>query len=156
MPVFGSSGQLSAVTTAYKTAIAILAGATPRRGKIFDMNFSAGGSPNSTDCAIQFDLSRVATTAGTSGSAVTPVQTDFADVAFTGTVGQNYSAEPGTTTTGIFNIALNQRAPFRWQTYLGSGAELLYPATQTSGFAFRVLSTGGYANNAGGVIYHME
>lgn len=155
MAVFSIQGQQNAVSSGYKTALsAVAAASNMRRGKVFDINMSQSSAPASTDTNIQFDLSRQ-TAAGTA-TAYTLVANDPADGAFTGAGAVNYTIE-GTITanSSVFNIGLNQRAPYRWQTYLGSGGELVYPATANNGFAFRVLSAG-YTGAAGGTLYVQE
>lgn len=149
-------GQQATVSSSYKTAIIVTANSagTIRRGKVYDINCAAGSAPASTDTNIQFDLSRQ-TAAGTTTS-YTPVSLDPADAAFSGLAGVNATVE-GTITasSSVFNLGMNQRAPYRWQTYLGSGAELVYPATASNGFALRVLSAG-YTGVAGGTIMVSE
>jgi hypothetical protein len=156
MAVYSVQGAQGTVSTTYKTALIITAASsgTIRRGKIFDINVAAQSAPASTDTNLQFDLSRQ-TAAGTTTS-YTPVANDPADAAFSGLAGVNASAE-GTITSNssVFNIALNQRAPYRWQTYLGSGGELVYPASASNGFALRTLSAG-YTGAAGGTVYVQE
>lgn len=155
MAVYSSQGYQQTVSSSSKTAISIVAGSTARRGKIFDINVATQSAPASTDTNIQFALERQ-TAANSGGSAWTALPVDPADAAFSGTVSYNPTGE-GTVTasSAVFVIAMNQRAPYRWQTYLGSGAELVYPATQSNGFALRVLSAG-YTSQAGGTIYHQE
>lgn len=155
MAVFSVAGQQNVLTTTYKSALAVTAGATlMRRGKIFDINVSQGAAPASTDTNIQFDLSR--TTAGTTATSYTPLPNDPADGASNALAWTNFTAEPTVTaSTSLFNIALNQRAPYRWQTYLGSGAELVYPATASVGVVLRALSAG-YTGQAGGIVYFQE
>jgi hypothetical protein len=156
MAVYAIQGAQATTDTTYKTAIIVTAAAsgTIRRGKVFDINVAAQGAPASTDTNIQFDLSRQ-TAAGTT-TAYTPNPIDPADAVFSGLAGVNATVE-GTVTasSSVFNMGMNQRAPYRWQTYLGSGAELVYPATASNGFALRVLSAG-YTNAAGGTIMVQE
>jgi hypothetical protein len=156
MAVYSVQGQQNTLTTTYKTALGFTAAAsgTIRRGKVFDINVSQSGAPASTDTNIQFDLS-AQTAAGTS-TAYTAVTNDPADAVFSGLAGVNYTIEPTVTANSSrFNIGLNQRAPYRWQTYLGSGAELVYPATASAGFVLRALSAG-YTGAAGGTVYIQE
>jgi hypothetical protein len=155
MPVYSSIGYQQTVSSSSKTAISIVAGSTARRGLIFDLNMGTQSAPASTDTNIQFALERQ-TAVNSGGSAWTANPNNPADAAFVGTVSYNPTGE-GTITasSAVFVIGMNQRAPYRWQTYLGSGAELMYPATQSNGFALRVLSAG-YTGQAGGTIYHVE
>lgn len=158
MAVYSIQGQQNALTAAFKTAITVTAAAsaTIRRGKIFDINVSQSGAPASTDTNIQFDLSRT-TAAGTGATAYTLNPNDPADAAFSGIGAVNVATiEPTyTANSSVFNIGLNQRAPYRWQTYLGSGAELVYPATASAGLGLRALSAG-YTGAAGGTMYVQE
>lgn len=156
MALLAIQGAQSTLTTSYKTAMTVVcAGSNMRRMKVFDINMGAQSAPASTDTNIQFDLSRVSA-AGTS-TAFTLLPLDPADATWTSVGGVNHTVEPTLVAAGtsIFNIAMNQRAPYRWQTYLGSGAELMMPATASNGFAFRALSAG-YTGAAGGTIYFME
>lgn len=156
MAVLIIQGAQSTLTTTYKTAMTIsCAGSNPRRMKVFDINVAAGSAPASTDTNIQFDFSRH-TAAGTN-TAYTLLAADVADANFTSVGGVNNTIEPTgpSSTTGLFNIAMNQRAPFRWQTYLGSGAEIMLAATASNGGSLRALSAG-YTGAAGGTIYFQE
>lgn len=162
MPQYSTTGQQGTVSASYKSAIGIAAatanasGVLIRRGKIYDINASAGSAPASTDTNIQFDLSRQTATGASASSAAFANPADPADAAFNGTASQGYTAEPTVTAnSSVFNIAMNQRAPYRWQTYIGSGGELVYPATASNGFVLRVLSAG-YTGSAGGTICHIE
>jgi len=157
MAVYATAIYKNTVGTTTASIGYIVAGTTARRGLIFDMNMSAGGPPSSTDTNIQFTLERMTATAGSTMTAYVPVAVNPADAAFVGKCGQNNgTVEPTiTANSAVFSIGMNQRAPFRWQTYLGSGAELMYAATTDTGFAWRVLSVG-YTNTAGGTIYHVE
>jgi len=157
MAVYASALYKAAVGTTTASIGYIVAGATARRGLVFDMNMAAGSAPASTDTNIQFTLERMTATAGSTMTAYVPVAVNPADAAFVGKCGQNNgTVEPTVTAnSSVFSLGMNQRAPFRWQTYLGSGAELVYPATTDNGFAWRVLSAG-YTSAAGGTVYHVE
>ena len=156
MAILSLAGAQATLTTSYKTALTIsCASSNARRFKIFDINIAAQGAPASTDTNIQFDLSKH-TAAGTN-TATTLIAADLGDSYWTSVGGANNTVEPTgpSATAGVFNIAMNQRAPFRWQTYLGSGAELIFPATANNGASLRALSAG-YTGAAGGTIYFME
>lgn len=156
MAVYSASGQQTALTASLKSAITLACAATNmRRFKIFDINVSQGGAPASTDTNIEFKLSRYTGAVGI-GTALTPAPADLADAAAVTTGLSNLSAEPGTITTpSLFDILLNQRAPYRWQTYLGSGAELVMPATASIGCALATQSAG-YTAGAGGTMFFQE
>lgn len=157
MAVYASNLFLTTVSTTTTSIGYIVAGTTARRGLVFDMNFAAMSAPASSDTNIQFTLERMTATAGSTMTAYVPVLVNPADAAFAGKVGRNNgTVEPTVTAnSAVFSIGMNQRAPFRWQTYLGSGAELVYATTTDTGFAFRVMSAG-YTGTAGGTIYHVE
>jgi hypothetical protein len=157
MAVYASTLYQATVATTTKSCGYIVAGTTTRRGLVFDMNMGAWSAPASTDTNIIFTLERMTATAGSTMTAYVPVLVNPADAAFVGKVGlNNGTVEPTITAAGqVFTIGMNQRAPFRWQTYLGSGAELAYAATTDTGFALRVTSLG-YTGQAGAQIYHTE
>lgn len=157
MAVYASALFQASVSTSTESCGYIVAGTTARRGLVFDMNLAAMSAPASTDTNIQFTLERMTATAGSTMTAYTPNPVNPADAAFAGKVARNNgTVEPTVTAnSAVFSIGMNQRAPFRWQTYLGSGAELVYAATTDTGFALRVLSAG-YTGTAGGTVYHVE
>ena len=157
MAVYASRVYQATVSTTTESCGYIVAGTTARRGLVFDMNLGAWSAPASTDTNIIFTLERQTSTGGSTFTVYTPLPVNPADAAFVGKVGiNNGTVEPTVTAAGqVFTIGMNQRAPFRWQTYLGSGAELAYAATTDTGFALRVTSLG-YTGQAGAQIYHTE
>jgi hypothetical protein len=156
MAVYSVSGQLATLSASLKSAIVISnAASAMRRFKIFDINVSQGSAPASTDTNIEFILNRFTGSAPT-GTAFTPSPADIADAATTTTCAVNCTIEPGTITANqLFDMFLNQRAPYRWQTYLGSGAELVMPATASIGCTLRTQSAG-YTGSGGGTIFYQE
>ena len=141
MPQYTVIGNQAAVSTTYKTAIGVFCASTGtvRRGRVYDFSIGPQTAPNSTDCSIQWDLSRV-TTSGTYTVSVVN-QADTFDAAFTGIGASNYSAEPTVTSSSqVWNNGANQRAPMRWVAS-GPDAEFVYPATLQNGFVLRALST---------------
>jgi hypothetical protein len=157
MAVYSVSGQYGTLSASLKSAIVISnAAAAYRRSKIFDINVSQGGAPASTDTNIEFVFGRFTGSAPSGGTAQTPCPADLADAATTMTCQIAPTIEPGTITAqNLFDMFLNQRAPYRWQTYLGSGAELVLPATASIGGTLRTQSAG-YTGSAGGTIYFQE
>ena len=105
---------------------------TPRRGKIYRLEFGSEGSP--ADNAFLWQIQRC-TTAGTA-TAVTPVALDPADAATSLVASQNATVDP-TLTANLFllTIPLNQRATYQWQP--APGGELVIPATASNGAAVR-------------------
>lgn len=156
MATIAVQGQQATLTTTYKTAMTtVCASSNPRRIKVFDINVGAQSAPASTDTNIQFDLSAVS--ADGTGTAYTLTPVDPGDATWTSTAKVNHTVEPTliAARTSLFNIGMNQRAPFRWQTYLGSGAEIMFAATASNGFALRALSAG-YTGAAGGTTFFQE
>lgn len=135
------AGTQQAISTSYKTLVALTAAtATLRRAWLYDLMIGTAGTP--ADNSYVFDISRQ-TAAGTSTSG-TPTILDPADTA-AGTVGSlNFTAE-GTITaaSSLFNVAINQRASYRWVA--APGSELVIPATNLAGLAVRAKSAAGTA-----------
>lgn len=109
------------------------AASTPRRCKIYRLEFGSEASP--ADNAFLWQVQRC-TTAGTAGSSVTPVALDPADPAATTVAGQAHSVDPTVTANlMLLTIPLNQRATYQWQP--APGGELVLPATASNGAAIR-------------------
>lgn len=114
-------------------------GTRARRLKVYDMIFGSEATP--ADAAILWTIRRC-TAAGTS-TAVTPQNLDPADFTTEYDAGENHTIEPTYTAGAILlNIALNQRATFRWVA--APGGELVMPATANNGFGIETdtISTG--------------
>lgn len=130
-------GTAQNLSTSYKSIITSTSSSATqaRRGQIYDVMIGADGTP--ADNALVFDISRQ-TGAGTATS-VTAVSINPADAAYLGLAAANATVE-GTITaaSSVFNLALNQRASYRWVA--NPGGELVYPATTANGFALRAKS----------------
>jgi len=114
--------------------LAVAAASSPRRAKIQDWKFGSSQSPADNEFV---HIIQLCTTTGT-GTAKTPVASDQADtLASTIVVKDTITADP-TLTSGSFyaNIALNQRASFRWVA--APFFELIIPATASNGYIFGV------------------
>ena len=151
MAKYAITGSQATVSGSYKTVLDLFAttGAL-RRGKVYDVLIGTNGTP--ADNYLQWDISRM--TADGTGTAVTPVALDPADVAALATAKNNYSAEPTITAgSSLFNVGVNQRASYRWVA--APGSELLFPATANNGLALRALS-GGYTGSATGDLMYEE
>ena len=111
----------------------------PRRGFIYEFDVGADGTPNATDCAISWDISRQ-TTLGT-GVATVLVPLDPGDTP-SGMVGRgNYTIIPiMTANSSIWSLAANQRASYRWVVNPGGPGELVIPGTDVNGLCIRALS----------------
>lgn len=107
-------------------------GSAMRRAEIFDVMFGSEGTPADNPFRWQFQRT---TSAGTSTS-VTPQALDPADGAAVTVAGENNTVEPTYTANAILlDIALNQRATFRWVAKDGCG--LMIPATASNGIGIK-------------------
>lgn len=99
-----------------------------RRGEWYDLIF--GSQAAAADNPFLYQIQRF--TAPGTNTAVTPQPCDPADFATESTAGQLNTVEP-TYTAGqiLLQIALNQRATFRW--IATEGGRLVYPATASNG-----------------------
>lgn len=148
----GLGGTLQAVTSTYKTLLAVTAQTTSlRRGKLYEVEFGTLGTP--ANQTYEFDISRQ-TAAGTS-TAVTPNPLDPADVACFTVGSANFTAE-GTITaaSSLFYLGINQQASYRW--IAAPGSELLWPATNLAGLAMRTRSVSGGTATATSQFYFQE
>ena len=104
----------------------------PRRGEIYDLVF--GSEAAAADNPFLYVLQRF-TAPGTS-TAMTPRVIDPADAATEMDAGQNHTVEPTyTASTELLDIALNQRASFRW--IATEGGRLIFPATASNGIGLQ-------------------
>jgi hypothetical protein len=134
----GNAGTQQALTTTYKTLLDITAatGATTlRRAWIYDMMFGADGT--AADNVVVYKADRQTST-GTR-TAATPPPLDSGDAAALITVGVNTTIEGIiTAATQLVEIAVNQRASYRWVA--APGGELVVPATNVAGIGLRAKS----------------
>lgn len=141
------------LTTTAKTQIVIgMPASLPKRFRIYEIEMSASGVPNATDCPIVGDLLWVTgATLGTVGNTVTPQANDSGTAIGTAIDASkalaytNFTAEPT-----VFNFnnswwyrAFNQRSGVLYQSV--PGKEIVLPAaaqgtTATTGGALRALS----------------
>jgi hypothetical protein len=114
----------------------------------------AASAPSATDTPIQYDLSRV-TSSASGGTSFAPQVLDPADISTPSAVA--YITASGATLTAassVFNVNLNQRNSQRW-TAAQESQMLIYPATASNGFAFRALSPS-YGGSVGEGLYFQE
>lgn len=151
MPDYKASNELAgtkqAVASTYKTLMSLTASSSValRRIKIDDVFMGVEGTPS--DQAMVWDISRQ-TAAGT-GTSGTPNPNDLADPASLTVCLLNLTVEPTVTAaSNLLPSAVNQRATVRFVAT--PGKELVAPATNLAGLAFRVKSSGynGVANVA--------
>lgn len=117
----------TASTTA--SAGSVTADATrPRRGELYDLILSSEAA--AADNPFLYVIQRC-TAAGTS-TAVVPQPLDPADAATEMDAGENHTVEPTYTAAAILmEVALNQRATFRWVSI--EAGRLVFPATASNG-----------------------
>jgi hypothetical protein len=133
MPKYAIDGQDT--NTANTTILGVDAGGTARRVKIYD--FLLGSDATPADNAAEYHLQRY-TVDGTS-TAVVPLALDPADPAALCEAGEAHSIEPTYTADAVLmNLALNQRATFRWVA--APGSELVIPATSDNGIGLRSIA----------------
>ena len=132
---FTAAGHILSLTAATTSG-----NATLRRAFIYEFDIGADGLPNTTDCAIQWDISRQ-TSLGT-GVSMTVNPLDPVD-APTGTIATgNYTIIPIiTATSSVWQLAANQRASYRWVVNPGGPGELVIPNTNVAGLVIRALSS---------------
>lgn len=131
----GNAGSSQVNTTTYKTQADVTAatGATTlRRAWIYDVMFGADGTP--ADNVVVYKIDRQTSTGTRSAAVLAPL--DFGDAAALITAGVNTTVEPiVTAATQLVEIAVNQRASYRW--IAAPGGELVVPATNVAGLGMR-------------------
>lgn len=144
-------------STAYKTAGALWVSATLRRVMLYEVEFGQTGGLSSSDCQVQWDLSRFSLTAILTATSVTLNLNDEGDGAVVAAFANNATTELTYTTAGLGlslkNWAINQRGSYRWRA-LDDGDQLMLAATSLKGFGVRALSTsftGSLVGNISGV-----
>jgi hypothetical protein len=140
--------------TAYKTAGALWVGATARRIMLYEVELGQTGALSSTDCQLQWDLSRFSATAILTATAVTPNSNDEADVAAASQFANNATTELTYTTAGaglsLKQWAINQRGSYRWRA-LDDGDQIVVAATAQKGLGIRALSSNFTASLVGNI-----
>jgi hypothetical protein len=106
-------------------------------------DFVIGSDASPADVATEFNVTRT-TDAGTGGSALAEPPLDPLSVAATGAgTGGTFAAEPSAGPI-LMNVALNQRATFRWVA--APGSELITVATAANGIMLSSVASGGTPN----------
>ena len=121
--------------------ILCLVAATTTRGRIYDVVIGSDATP--ADVATEFNIIR-GTVSGT-GTAVTPRALDPADPAalLAGERG-TFTGQTKTANSAMVNIALNQRATFRWVA--APDGEIVVPATSDNWVGVESIASGGTPN----------
>lgn len=125
------------------TALTILelVASTSTRGFIYDMIISSDATP--ADIATEFNINR-GTVSGT-GTALDEVPLDPANpAALLSGKGGTFTGQTKTANTSMMEVALNQRATFRWVA--SPGSELIVPATADNWVGLESIASGGTPN----------
>lgn len=153
-------GTQQAMTTAYKTILAITAatGATTlRRAWLYDIQFDADGAPADNTIIYKVDCQDTAIgTATTPNPLARPL--DGSDAATLMTTRINHTAEPTLIANSQYlERGINQKSSYRWCTMPGSGAELVVPAINLTGIGLRAKGlSSGYTGTILGTIHYSE
>jgi hypothetical protein len=133
------------LTTTYKTLTQVTAatGATTlRRGWVYDIMVGVDGTP--ADNVINWIVNRNSSLGTGTSHTPTPLETGDAACLLVGTV--NFTIEPIVTDqTGLLQVAVNQRASYRWVA--APGGEFVVPAVNVTGIGVRAKSPA-YASTA--------
>lgn len=135
---YGTQHQTPAGTNL--TILALVA-ATTTRGRIYDILVGSDATP--ADVATEFTLIR-GTVSGT-GSALDEVALDPADpAALLSGEGGTFTGQTKTANSAMMNLALNQRATFRWVA--APEGEIVVPATSDNWVGLESIASGGTPN----------
>lgn len=139
MARYAVDGQTAAGTN---LTIAKLVASTTRRGFIYDIVLGSDATP--ADVATEFNLIR-GTVSGTGSSSPTPRALDPSQGAATlsAKVG-TFTGQTKTANSSLLNIALNQRATFRWVA--APGGEVVVPSTSDNWVGIESIASGGTPN----------
>ncbi len=136
---YAVEGQTAAGTNL--TILEIVA-ATTTRGWIYDIIIGSDATP--ADVATEFNIIR-GTVSGTGSSTPTPRALDPGNPAalLSAKVG-TFSGQTKTANSAMLNIALNQRATFRWVAV--PDGEIVIPATSDNWVGLESIASGGTPN----------
>ena len=143
------------ISTSFKTAGALWSSGT-RRIMLYEAEFGQTGALSSTDCQVQWDLSRFGATAILTATAVIPNLLDIADSSPLAQFANNATGELTYTGAGaglsLKSWAINQRGSYRWRA-LDDGDNIIVPATALAGVGLRALSSNFASTGIGNVSF---
>ena len=143
------------ISTSFKTAGALWSTGT-RRIQLYEAEFGQTGSLSSTDCQVQWDLSRFGATVILTATAVIPNLLDTADSSPLAQFANNATTELTYTTAGnglsLKSWAINQRGSYRFRC-LDDGDNILIPATAVFGVGLRTLSSNFASTGIGNISF---
>jgi hypothetical protein len=149
----GNVATAQNMTTTYRTLIDLTAatGATTlRRAWIYDVMFGVDGTP--ADNVLVYKIDRQTSTGTRSAAVGAPL--DSGDAAALITAGVNTTIEGIITAASqLIEIAVNQRASYRWVA--APGGELVVPATNVAGLGLRAKSPA-YASTCTATAHYWE
>ena len=147
------------ITTTYRSAGVLYANTaanTQRRIQVYEMEFGQTGPLSSTDCQVQWDVSRFSATAILTATSVVPNLLDPADVSPLSLFFNNNTGELTYTTIhlglALKNWGINQRGSYRWRA-LDDGDNIVIAATAGSGIGIRALSSNFTASCVGNISF---
>lgn len=161
MANYGAPLLQGTISTTYKSAGVVYtntAANTARRVMVYEIEMGQTGALASTDCQVQWDVSRFSATNTLAGTAVVPNLLDPADVSPLTLFFNAISAE--LTYTGanfglsLKNWGINQRGSYRWRA-LDDGDNLIIAATAGTGLGVRALSSN-FTSSAVGTLSFVE
>lgn len=143
------------ISTSFKTAGALYSTGV-RRLMVYELEFGQTGALSSTDCQVQWDLSRFSATAVLTATSVIPNLLDTADSSPLAQFLNNATTELTYTTVNnglsLKSFAINQRGSYRWRA-LDDGDNILIPGTASNGVGLRALSSNFTASAVGNVSF---
>lgn len=138
MAVYTASNALAgtpqALTTTYKSLVVLTAQTTGLTRAIVQ-EFDVGTLGTPADNVVQYDVGRVSTIGTGTNGVPSPTDTTSRAAATVATLNCTVEPTPG---VSLFNLALNQRASFRWVA--APGSELIIPAVNLAGVTIRAQS----------------
>ena len=146
------------ITTTYRSAGVLYATSAvqARRIQIYEIEFGQSAALSSTDCQVQWDVSRFSSTAILTATPVVPNLLDIADASPLCLFFNNCTGELTYTTAAsglsLKNWAINQRGSYRWRA-LDDGDNIVIPATSIVGCGVRALSTNYSASAVGNISF---
>ena len=159
MANYGAPLVQAAVSTTYKSAGVLYcntAANTQRRIQVYEIEMGQTGGLSSSDCQVQWDVSRFSSTAALAGSIIVANLLDPADVSPLSVFYNAITTE--LTYTGvnfglsIKNWGINQRGSYRWRA-LDDGDNIVVAATAGTGIGIRALSTSFTSSAVGNVAF---
>ncbi len=132
MAKYSGVGTQTVTDTTADTTLTIERGG----GRIWVYDFTSGFDGTPADFAFVITAQRFGTTDDGTGTDLVPAPLDPADSAFAGIVKTNHTAEPTSYVSAkeLFEVAVNQRATYRWVA--APGGEMIIADTANTGIGW--------------------